>query len=280
MDYATADGTASAGTDYTAASGTLTFAAGETAKTVEVAALADTAAEDDETLTLTLSNASGATIGDGAATGTVVNVVPPLTASFHSLPAEHDGKKRFGFEIRFSEEFQGMRLTAFKAGALQVTGGRLIDAKRTVRGQNRSVTVRVRPASYEDMVLTLAATADCAATTAICTSDGRKLSETVTATVQGPVAASVADAQGQEGPDAAVAFTVTLSRAATGAVTVDYATADGTAKAGEDYTATSGTLTFAAGVTSMTVSVPLLDDALDEGEGDVRAAPVQRARGR
>ncbi len=58
---------------------------------------------------------------------------------------------------------------------------------------------------------------------------------------------------------------MTLSRAASGAVTVDYATADGSAKAGEDYTATSGTLTFAAGETEKTVSVPVLDDALDEG---------------
>ena len=45
-----------------------------------------------------------------------------------------------------------------------------------------------------------------------------------------------------------------------------YATRDGTAKAGEDYTATRGTLAFAAGETERTVEVPILDDALDEGE--------------
>ena len=265
VDYATADGTATAGADYTAASGTLTFAAGETAKTVEVSALADAAMEDDETFTLTLSNASGATIGTAAATGTVADVAPPLTASFHGLPAEHDGKKLFAFEVRFSEEFRGLRLTAFKAGALQVTNSRVVDAKRTVRGQNRSVTVRVRPSSVDDLTLTLPATTDCTAATAICTSDGRELSETVTATVQGPVAVSVADAEAQEGTDAAVEFAVTLSRAASGEVTVNYATRDGTATAGEDYTFTRGTLTFDAGETSKTVSVPILDDALDEG---------------
>ncbi len=69
-----------------------------------------------------------------------------LTASFHGLPDQHNGKKLFSFEIRFSEEFSGLRLTALKR-ALEVTGGRLIDVKRTVRGQNRRVTVRVRPAS-------------------------------------------------------------------------------------------------------------------------------------
>ena len=79
-------------------------------------------------------------------------------------------------------------------------------------------------------------------------------------------ALSAADARAREGTDTAVSFEVRLSRAAAGAVTVDYATADGTAEAGADYTATSGTLTFAAGVTAKTVSVPVLDDALDEGE--------------
>ena len=79
-------------------------------------------------------------------------------------------------------------------------------------------------------------------------------------------ALSVADAEAREGADAAVSFDVSLSRASTGAVTVDYATADGTAAAGADYTATSGTLTFAAGETAKTVSVPVLDDSLDEGE--------------
>ena len=80
---------------------------------------------------------------------------------------------------------------------------------------------------------------------------------------------SVADARANEGAGAKVAFEVSLSRAFTGTshrVTVDYATADGTAKAGEDYTATSGTLTFAAGERRKTVNVPVLDDAVDEGE--------------
>ena len=73
VDYATSDGTATAGADYTATSGTLTFAAGETAKTVDVTVLDDAHDDTDETLTLTLSNASGARIRDGEATGTIEN---------------------------------------------------------------------------------------------------------------------------------------------------------------------------------------------------------------
>lgn len=187
VDYATADSTATAGADYSAASGTLSFTAGETAKTIAVTALTDSAAEPDETFTLTLSNASGATIADSTATGTVADVAPPpLTAAFAGLPALHNGSRLFGFEIRFSEEFDGLRLTALRDGALEVTGGRIIDVKRTVRGANQSITVRVRPTSADDVALTLAATADCTAADAICTDDGRTLAETITATVPGP----------------------------------------------------------------------------------------------
>ena len=77
---------------------------------------------------------------------------------------------------------------------------------------------------------------------------------------------SVADAQTQEGQDATLDFAVTLSPAASDTVTVTWATADGTATAGADYTAADGTLTFAAGETAMTVTVTVLDDAVDEGE--------------
>ena len=83
-------------------------------------------------------------------------------------------------------------------------------------------------------------------------------------TAVGPPALSVADATANEA-DGRIEFAVTLDRAASGEVTVQYATADGSATAGEDYTAASGTLTFAAGERSKTVSVALLDDAVDDG---------------
>ena len=77
----------------------------------------------------------------------------------------------------------------------------------------------------------------------------------------------VHDAEGTEGTDSAITFTVTLLPAATGQVTVEYATADGTATQPADYTSTSGTLTFAAGDTTKTVSVPIEDDSVpDDGE--------------
>jgi hypothetical protein len=71
--YATADGTAAAGSDYTATSGTLVFGPGQTNKTVAVPIIGDTAYEPDETFTLTLSNPVNGTLGTATATGTIRN---------------------------------------------------------------------------------------------------------------------------------------------------------------------------------------------------------------
>ena len=110
-----------------------------------------------------------------------VSTPTPLTASFHGLPEEHDGTL-ISFEIRFSEDFDGLKLTALKQ-ALQVTGGRVVDVKRTVRGKNGSVTVRVRPASLDPLGISLPATADCAAAGAICTKAGGKLTGSTSANI-------------------------------------------------------------------------------------------------
>ena len=107
--------------------------------------------------------------------------------------------------------------------------------------------------------------------TVLVTSSGygyASLSVTTPSGAESTPGVSVADASATEGVDAAVEFKVSLSQTASGTVTVDYATADGyrSARAGEDYTAVSGTLTFASGERQKTVSVPILDDAIDEGK--------------
>src|SRR5439155_1383937 len=61
-------------------------------------------------------------------------------------------------------------------------------------------------------------------------------------------------------------FTVSLSAASGEAVSVIYSMSDGTATSPADYTAGSGTLNFAAGVTSQTITVPIINDALDEAD--------------
>ncbi|WP_374583122.1 Calx-beta domain-containing protein, partial [Pseudoduganella sp.] len=75
---------------------------------------------------------------------------------------------------------------------------------------------------------------------------------------------SVADVAVNEGSGMAT-ITVVLSKATSDTVTVDYATGNGTASAGTDYTAASGKLTFAAGQTSKTFQVPITDNMLVDG---------------
>ena len=103
VDYATSDGSAEAGDDYTAKSGTLTFNAGTTSNTISVSITDDSENEGDETFTVTLSNASGANLGTSSATGTIRNRhVEPLTAGFSDMPSEHVGTE-FYFDLSFSE---------------------------------------------------------------------------------------------------------------------------------------------------------------------------------
>ncbi len=80
---------------------------------------------------------------------------------------------------------------------------------------------------------------------------------------------SVADARVREAPGAVLAFRVTLDRAPDALASVDYRTVARTAHPRYDYTPTSGTLLFAPGETEKTVSVPVLDDAHDEGEEEL-----------
>jgi hypothetical protein len=87
---------------------------------------------------------------------------------------------------------------------------------------------------------------------------------TVTATITEPLPSlSIDDVVVNEG-DGTATFTVTLSAASADTVTVDFATADGTAEASSDYTATGDTLTFDPGETTQTIVVPITDDAVDE----------------
>ena len=180
------------------------------------------------------------------------------------MPSEHDGSNPFIFRTRFSAA-PGVSFQTIRDAWFAVTGGTVTKAKR-VEGSNVLREIHVQPAGNADVTITLEGGRDCSTSGAICTGDGKNLAHTVTATVQGPPAISVADARVEEASGATLDFAVTLSRAPFGTVTVDYATSDGTATAAEDYTATSGTLTFTAGETEKIVAVPVLDDAHDEDE--------------
>ena len=199
-----------------------------------------------------------------AATDAVAARPEPLTASFEGMPAEHAGQGSFSFRVAFSEgisvSYKTVRDASFTVTGGDVTAARRVDKRRDLW------KITIEPDSHEAVSVRLPETTDCDASGAICTGDGGPLSHSLSATVAGPVGIAVADARVEEGDGVALAFAVTLSRAASAALTVDYATADGSAHAGDDYTAASGTLRFAAGERSKTIEVGVLDDAHDEGE--------------
>ena len=289
VDYRTEDVRATAPEDYQAMSGTLVFAPGETEKTVSVPIVDDTVEDSGEEFALLLRNVSGARLGDEGAAGVIHNsetpaeepgadageqaeaqaavVDPPaapLTASLQGMPAEHEGESVFTFGLTFSEAPK-LSYKVLRDRAFDVTGGVVRRAQRRQQGSNLGWTITVEPAGGDDVSIALPGGRACAASGAVCTADGRILANTVSALVRGPAALSVADARTHEATGATLAFAVTLSRAASDTVTVDYATSDGTATAGADYTQASGTLTFAPGETQKTVNVAVLDDAHDDG---------------
>ena len=114
VNYQTRDGSAQAGEDYRAASGTLTFAADESSKTIEIGVLDEAHDEGEETFMLVLSNASGARLEDAEATGTIENtdLIPAaLLARFGRANAEQvvehveqrmAAPRELGFRARFA----------------------------------------------------------------------------------------------------------------------------------------------------------------------------------
>ena len=187
----------------------------------------------------------------------------PLAAGFVSVPAEHDGETEFWLELTFDAAVAQGSKSRIRA-LLGATGGSVTRMRRK-DGRLDHWRIKIQPSSHEAVTVTLSPSPPCGATGAVCTEDGRTYTTALATRIQGPPGLTVADAEVQEGPNAVLSFSVTLSRAPSSTVTVDYATADGTATAGSDYTAVSGALTFAAGETEKTVSVAVLDDAHDEG---------------
>ena len=254
----------------------LTPTASESGATVKVGTGASLAAVTSGSASGAIALAVGAnaltvevTAGDGTKKTYAVTVTraapPPLTATFENVPAEHTGAP---FTLGLVLSDTPAAGTAPVAASFKVSPGK---ASVSGSGTRYTVTVTPKPANaWKDVTVTLLKPADCTVAGAVCTADGRALSNSPSRTITGPVRIRIEGARAKEGKDASLDFAVTLNRAASQTVSVDYATKDGTATAGADYTATSGTLTFAAGETAKTVKVPVLDDAVDEGKETMR----------
>jgi len=113
--YATGDGTATAGSDYQAASGTLTFAPGETSKTVAVTVNGDRIAEPNEVFFVNLSSPTNASVADGQGAGTIADDEPRISISDVTKAEGKKGQTTlFTFTVTLSAPYDQAVTMSFK----------------------------------------------------------------------------------------------------------------------------------------------------------------------
>jgi hypothetical protein len=282
VPWSTADGTGTAGSDYVAASGTLTFNPGETTKVISITLNGDTLFEADETFTIRLGMPTGADIAKGIGTVTITNddASPVVSISATDTSAAEAGSDPATFTITRSANLTGAIVIGLTWGgtatfstdySVSVTGGTLSADRSTLTMADgvATATITVTPVDdtaaeqSETIVLGLSAGTGYSVGTPASASATIADNDTVVAATTISIQTTASVVEGNGGSKT-VTLTVTLSAASASTVTVGYATANGTATAGSDYQATSGTLTFAPGVTTQTISITIYGDKTKE----------------
>jgi hypothetical protein len=275
VDFTTADDTATAPGDYTLQTNTLTFASGDTTKTITVAVNGDTIGEPNETLFVDLSNASiNASTSDSHGIGTITDDERRVTIGDASavegssvvFPVALSSPPGLSQSVTVNFDTEPVAGTATQGTDYPHASGSVTFGPGEI-----SRNVSVPTAAFQDSVDEPEETFGVTLTkpTLCCTPDYVIGDSTGTGTIndddESP-SLTIDDVTVTEGDTGTTSrtFTVTKTGATVQTTTVDFATADDTATAPEDYTATSGTLTFAAGDTTKTISVDAVGDALDE----------------
>ena len=284
INFASSNGTAIAGTDYTAAVGTLNFPIGSLTQTVSVPVTTDNTVEGDETFVVTLSNPPlGTVIGTGVATGTITNDDNAvISVNAPSVAEGNVGNTPLPFSVSISNPVQGaVSFTYTAANGNNVNpqlNATLADNDFLASTGNVSfpsdsaapLTVNVPVVGDLDVEpnqglllnlsnLVLPATISPASVTFAASGAGTINNDDGTVL-------SIANATITEGNAGSsnLVFTVSLSASNKDPVTVQFASADGTATAGSDYTVTNGTLTFPAFGVSQTITVPIVGENIVE----------------
>jgi uncharacterized repeat protein (TIGR01451 family) len=270
VNYTTQDGTARAGTDYDPASGTLTFSPGALAQTVDVAVHGDTTDEPDETLKMVFSGGSDVVVLTPQVTGTILNDDAPVTLSIGdaSVTEGDSGTVDAIFPVTLSNESgQEVRVNYATASGTATADADFVTASGTVifppGTTSQTITVQVKGDRLNEPAESFFVRLSSPLHATIADGEGEGQIQD-----DDPVLIAVSDVRVTETDSgtAPATFTVTLSVPSVFPVTVQYATADGTALAPADYTAASGTLTFAPGTTSQTVAVPVVGELVKEPE--------------
>ena len=279
VTYQTSGGTATPGADYEPASGTLNWANGDAQpKTFTVTVLDDSVDEPDETVTVQLTGASGATLGS------------PTTATLTILDDEatvQHGSLRFtSASYSVGEGGGAISVTVNRVGgvdgAVSVdfatgTGSALADADFTT--ESGTLTWDSGDATARVISIPILQDGDFEGTenfsvTLTAPGGGATLATPATATVSitdddvAPTPGSLRFSSASYGVGegaGSVVLTVNRVSGSDGPITVNYASSNGSATSGSDFTAQSGTLSWNAGdASARTISVPILNDTLVE----------------
>jgi hypothetical protein len=269
VDYATFSNSAQSGIDFASIASNLVFLPGEVSKNITVSIFGDTTVEPDEKFLVILSNPINGTIGDSSAEGTILDDDAPPRVTINDVidlePAAGTGD--FVFTVSLSKTTGVPVEVVFATGgnsALQGTdfngtsGTLLFNPGETAKQVTVEVLADLVVEGTEDFFVSLLS-----ATQSII-DDNQGIGTIID---EDSPFVRIFDqpsiVEGNFGTTNAV-FLVQMSRQEGSDVTVQFATANGSAVAGNDYTATSGILTFSPGETEKFVTVPILGDSIDE----------------
>ena len=272
VKYTTSNGTASSSSDYAAASGTLTFKPGESTQTITVKVKGDTTVESDETFDVKLTSPTNASISDGTGVGTIKNddskKLPTLSINDVRKAEGDTGETPFTFTITRSGDLTGKSTVNFTevSGSANSGADGYFPRNGTITfnagDKTKTITIEIDAGTLiePDETFNVVLSTPTGATISDGTGVGTILND--------DTAAKISDVSHKEGNSGrqAVQVTISLVQHTTKTVTVKYATADGTARAGSDYTAASGTLTFKPGETSRTITLFINGDTQKEND--------------
>ncbi len=277
VSYATVNGTATSSSDYVAANGTLTWAAGDTsAKTISVTVNGDTTVEADETFYVNLSSPSNATVSDNQGMGTIQNddISLAIAATDATKAEGNSGTTPFTFTVSRTGLTTGTTTVNYAVTASGTNPANTADFGGTLPSGQVSFA-----AGETSKVLSINVSGDLVVepdegfmvTLSGASGNAQITTPTMTGTIQNDDVAlpalSINNVTLSEGDSGTKSFTFTVSMSGTNSqgASVSYATANGTATAGSDYVATSGTLTWVAGdVSSKTISITVNGDTTVE----------------
>ncbi|RJL11660.1 Calx-beta domain-containing protein, partial [Paracoccus siganidrum] len=276
FNYSTSDGSAKAGSDYQARSGTVTFLAGQTETTVEVNLINDNLAEATESFNLSITGAHGVT----GATGTAQILDDDSAIPVMSIEGGRADEGPFSTYIPFTVRLSEAPTDAVTVEYFVHAGTASRETDLSSSGYPYNGTVTFSPGQTEQVIYVRNSNDSL-----------DELDESFFVELRNPDGATfgannhslsaigwVLDDDGP-GNNRAIAvsnpvvteaaggkaiFTISLSRAFDTNVSFNYSTSDGSAKAGSDYQARNGTVTFLAGQTEATVEINLLNDNLAE----------------